>query len=89
MATFCTVCVRVSSAWNIWYGYFLYSLCASVWCVDCLVWLRSVQFVWEVSGVRNVFVATFCTVCVRVSGVWNVVVATVYTVFVGSVCLVD
>jgi hypothetical protein len=44
----------------------------SVWCVDCLDWLRSVEFVCECLVCGRFGVATFCTVCLGVSGVWTV-----------------
>jgi len=44
----------------------------SVLCVDCLVWLRSVQFVYECLMWGVFEVARFCTVCVRVSDMWSV-----------------
>jgi hypothetical protein len=63
LATFCTVCVRVSGVWTLWCGYGLYSLCGKylvcgLFCVAtfCTVCMR-------VSGVWNVVVATACTIC--------------------------
>ena len=90
MATFCTVCVRVSGVWNIWCGYVLYSLCASVWCLEYLVWLRFVQFEWGVSGVWDVAVATVHTVCVGECPLCGLTgMATFCTVCVGSVWCVE
>ena len=36
----------------------------SVWCVQCLVWLRSLQFVCECLVCGLFCMATFCIVCV-------------------------
>ena len=49
------------------------AVCAgSVWCVQWLAWLRSLQFVCKCLMCGLFGMATFFTVCARVSGLWTV-----------------
>jgi hypothetical protein len=59
---------EVSGVWTVLCGYVLYSLCASVWCVECCCGygLCSLCREYLVCGLFGM--ATFCTVCV--GSVW-------------------